>query len=157
MPATVRIKDLIKFDRNMKISGLTAHERTIAPSTYELKKELVQTRLFRPIVIDDIFKIILDGHHRVSAYRMLGRETIPVVYVNLFDPRVVLHVRKPEFEYLDKPTLIDIVVKRGEKFPPKITQFLYNIGTILVPIGEMYQINFDGTISFDNRWIPHIQ
>ncbi|MEM2273217.1 MAG: ParB N-terminal domain-containing protein, partial [Candidatus Bathyarchaeia archaeon] len=74
----------IKFRiRLVNISDLKSHESTDSIKLKSLKDEIFSDGVLkRPIVIDDKTKVIIDGHHRVEALRLLGCTRIPACCVD---------------------------------------------------------------------------
>lgn len=66
-----------------EISVLKPHERIDDARLKNLSEEILSDGILkRPIVVDEKTKIIIDGHHRVEALKMLGCTKIPVCYVD---------------------------------------------------------------------------
>lgn len=74
----------IKFRiRIVSISDLKSHENTDSIRLKSLKDEIFSDGILkRPIVIDEKTKVIIDGHHRVEALRLLGCTKIPACCVD---------------------------------------------------------------------------
>jgi len=74
----------IKFRiRLISISDLKPHENTDSIKLKSLKDEIFSDGILkRPIVIDEKTKVIIDGHHRVDALRLLGCTKIPACCVD---------------------------------------------------------------------------
>jgi len=86
----------------------------------DLKKPYV---LWFPILVDDTDYIILDGHHRVEAFRRLGLDKILARLVDYDSPDIKVFPRRKEI-----PITKDIVrakVRAGEVFPHKTTRHVY--------------------------------
>jgi len=65
------------------ISSLKAHERIDSIRLKALKDEIYFDGIIKkPIVVDEKTNVIIDGHHRVEALKLLGCMRIPVCYVD---------------------------------------------------------------------------
>jgi ParB-like chromosome segregation protein Spo0J len=65
------------------ISSLKAHERVDENRLKALKDEIWFDRIIKkPIVVDEKTNMIIDGHHRVEALKLIGCTKIPVCYVD---------------------------------------------------------------------------
>ncbi|MFA5318465.1 MAG: ParB N-terminal domain-containing protein [Patescibacteria group bacterium] len=65
----------------------------------KIKAELIESGLLRhPIITDDKYFIILDGHHRAKAFHDLGFKKIPVMLVKYNDPRIRVVNRRPNIK-----------------------------------------------------------
>lgn len=80
--------------------------------------------LRRPIVVEDEFYVILDGHHRYEALRRLGCVRVPVYLVHYEDPAIT--VTTWPRAVVKTVTKADVVARgtRGDLFPPKTTRHL---------------------------------
>ena len=62
----------------VKLNELNPHEQVIEENLRKVLKSLkIEKRLKEPVVVDKETKVILDGHHRVKAYEILGLREIP--------------------------------------------------------------------------------
>jgi len=78
----------------------------------------------KPILVEDRNYVILDGHHRVEALRLMGYKRAPVYLVDYFDdaitvtvwPRAIVSEIKKE----------DIIKRglEGDLFPPKTSRHI---------------------------------
>jgi ParB-like chromosome segregation protein Spo0J len=58
---------------------LKEHERTIKKHLFELTNQIKKNGFIdNPIVVDKNTMIILDGHHRFNALKMIGLSSSPV-------------------------------------------------------------------------------
>lgn len=65
------------------ISSLKPHEQTDGARLKALKDEIYFDGIIKkPVVVDERTNVIIDGHHRVEALKMLGCLKIPVCYVD---------------------------------------------------------------------------
>ncbi|MFQ6059934.1 MAG: ParB N-terminal domain-containing protein [Thermoplasmata archaeon] len=77
-----------------------------------------------PILVDDEYLIVLDGHHRVEALKRLGCTRIPVYLVDYFDDDIeVTTWENAGMESITKEMIIEM--GRSEKvFPPKTSRHI---------------------------------
>jgi len=73
------------------ISSLKAHEQTDSIRLKALKDEIYFDGIIKkPIVVDEKTNVIIDGHHRVEALKLLGCMRIPVCYVDYMCDKIDL-------------------------------------------------------------------
>jgi len=104
------------------IKKLKSHENInknhLSEIIYKLRKERV---LRNPIIVEKNHLVILDGHHRVNAFKKLGLKYIPASLISYNQVRVYLR-RK-----LDIKDIKSEVIRRGinnNPFPSKTTRHL---------------------------------
>lgn len=107
--------ELIELDR------LHGHEEVVASDLEHLVASLRSSRIVRePILVAGGTWVILNGHHRVAALRLLGAVRAPAWVVDYADPGIALD------RWDDGPALTkDDVIARarsGRPFPPKTTR-----------------------------------
>ncbi len=73
----------------------------------------------KPIVVDEKTNVIIDGHHRVEALRLLGCEKIPVCYVDYMCDKINLKTTANGFE-ITKNKVIRVALNNSP-FGPKST------------------------------------
>ena len=112
------------MSQNRLITQLLPHEEYNLIHAMEIANSIEKIGLQHPIVVDDITNIIIDGHHRVMAYKILGLDEIPVIPINMTHPNIVLEWRREEFS---KNTKEDVFVRAldGMTYPQKTTRFMY--------------------------------
>ncbi len=65
----------------IKNNLLKEHERIIKRHLYKLTNQIKKDGYFRdPIIVDKNTMIILDGHHRFNASKMIGLSSSPVYF-----------------------------------------------------------------------------
>ncbi|MEM2875728.1 MAG: ParB N-terminal domain-containing protein [Candidatus Bathyarchaeia archaeon] len=102
------------------IDELKGHEMTDEKRLKALKDEIESDGILkRPIVVDEKTSVVLDGHHRMGALRLLGCSKIPVYYVNYESEKIGVKSVSEGLE-ITKRKVIDAAL-RGELFPPKST------------------------------------
>lgn len=92
-----------------------------------------------PILVDEDYLIVLDGHHRVEALRRMGYTKIPVYLVDYWDEAIeVTTWPEAEVENISKDMIIDM--GRSENvFPPKTSRHIVKVklGERPVPLEEL--------------------
>jgi len=102
------------------ISNLKPHEQTDSVRLKSLKDEIWSDGfLKKPIVVDEKTNVIIDGHHRVEALRLLGCLKIPVCYVNYMCDKIGLKTTTKNIE-ITKDRVIEAALN-GNPFGPKST------------------------------------
>lgn len=103
----------------IKVQELNPHEEIIEENLKKILTSLkIEKQLREPVIIDENTKVILDGHHRVKAFKILGIRTIPCRLVNYRSEKIKLRPNKNEEISKDQ------VIEKGlsnEVFPPKTT------------------------------------
>jgi len=106
--------------RVVKTSLLRGHERIDPKRLYNLKTEIESDGILkRPIAVDINTKVILDGHHRIEALKLLGCSKIPVLFVDYQSPKIGVRTAENGEEY-SKEKVIEAALK-GKPLPPKST------------------------------------
>ena len=105
----------------IKITELFVHEDFDLDHAVEVAKHIEEFGLENPIIVDGRTLIVLDGHHRMVAYKILGRYTIPAIFIDLMDPKVVIEWRRREYQEDTKETIIARALS-GKPYPPKTTR-----------------------------------
>jgi ParB-like chromosome segregation protein Spo0J len=106
--------------RMVQISLLRGHERLDAQHLLHLKAEIKSDGILkRPIAVDVNTNVVLDGHHRIGALRLLGCSRIPVLYVDYESPKIGVKTAENGKEY-PKRNVIEAGLK-GELLHPKST------------------------------------
>ncbi len=109
----------------MEIGKLRPHE-AVEPN--RLRRLLAAIRadgfLRRPIVVEDEFYVILDGHHRYEALRRLGCTKVPVYLVHYEDPAIRLTTWPAAGVRSVTKAEVRSRGTRGDLFPPKTTRHL---------------------------------
>jgi len=109
----------------VEIERLRGHERTDEARLKALKAEIESDgMLMRPIVVDEETDVVLDGHHRLEALRLLGCSRIPVCYVSYVSDRIGVMSMVKALE-ITKSKVVQAAM-RGEPFPPKTTWHYLN-------------------------------
>jgi len=106
----------------LKIRQLNPHEKVIEENLKKILTSIkVEKRLKEPIIVDKETKVILDGHHRVKAFKILGLREIPCRLVDYSSDEITVEphqngdVSKKE------------VIEKGlsdELFPPKTSKHI---------------------------------
>lgn len=113
--------------RLVDISDLKFHEHTDHNRLKTLKDEIYSDKILkRPIVIDDATKIIIDGHHRAEALRLLGCKRIPACCVDYMCNEIGLK-SNPENIEITKDRVIEAALKNSP-FKPKSTWHYIRLG-----------------------------
>lgn len=117
------------------IEVLKPHEDVDPHRLSSLTREIgLDGVLKRPIVADRRTNVVLDGHHRLQALKLLGCRLIPVIYVDYMDSRIIVKTYRESID-LTK----DMVVEAGLKgclFPPKTSKHMVLKGSDLTHISE---------------------
>lgn len=117
------------------IEDLLPHEEVSAHHLEELLALLREDGIIHhPIIVDRASRVILDGHHRWNAVRILKLRLVPVYFVDIADPLIVVEPFRP-----DVPVSKSLVIETGKSrvlLPWKTTRHVY--GTERIPIGQAF-------------------
>ncbi|HEV8361454.1 MAG TPA: ParB N-terminal domain-containing protein, partial [Candidatus Thermoplasmatota archaeon] len=121
------------------VERLLAHEQTVQKRVDDLVKVLQRERRIRlAIVADARTMVVLDGHHRLAALRVLGCKRVPVLLVDYARP----DIRVGTWREGEQPPTKDDVVKhasQGKLYPPKSTRhfFPWKLAEEPVPLDDL--------------------
>ncbi|MEM2917257.1 MAG: ParB N-terminal domain-containing protein [Candidatus Bathyarchaeia archaeon] len=108
-----------------ELNKLKAHEEVDPAYLRELKQEIELDGFLRfAIAVDKDRNIILDGHHRVAALKMLGCNKIPVIFVDYNSP--MINVTGHKSANLTKKDVIEAGLS-PKKLPPKTSKHLIKL------------------------------
>lgn len=111
----------MKRVRQLRVDQLRPHETTDQELLEQLIQKLQQGAMFDdPIVVDEETWIILDGHHRHAACKILGIQHISCIMVDYRSSEIRVEPRRPEI-----PVSKEEVIRRGltgDLYPPKTTR-----------------------------------
>ena len=124
----------------VELSRLRGHEETQEPLLRKLVDQIKADGFLRkPVLVESEHCVILDGHHRVAALRLLGCVRIPVYLVEYADPAIGLTTWPGAVvATVTKAEVVDRGV-RGKPFPPKTTRHLvsFTLDEVRVPLDEL--------------------
>ncbi|MGC9133529.1 MAG: ParB N-terminal domain-containing protein [Nanopusillaceae archaeon] len=115
---------------------LVPHEQVDISKVIQLAYDIKVNGIKLPLAVSYIFDkfVILDGHHRWKAARLLRIKKVPVVIFDFFDPELlVLNYRTKEV--MSKESLLE-VVGNYKIFPPKSTYFAIRFNGSVIHISE---------------------
>ncbi len=104
--------------KNIRIASLIPHEDVIEERVREIVEEIKVRGLRYPIVVDRESRIIIDGHHRVEAFRRLGLAKIPAILVNYGGDLV--EIRRWFYIYKRRNEPIDIFYTTSSEIITKV-------------------------------------
>jgi len=111
-------------------------EKTDIKRLKTLKKEIRSDRVLKkPIAADINTHIILDGHHRIEALKLLGCSTIPVLFVDYNSLNIGVKTAY-NGEELSKQQVINAAFK-GERLPPKSTWHYFKSSNKITHISKL--------------------
>jgi len=117
------------------IEVLKPHEDVDPHRLYSLTREISLDRVLkRPIVADRHTNVVLDGHHRLQALKLLGCRLVPVIYVDYRDSRIIVKTYRESID-LTKDMIVEAGLK-GCLFPPKTSKHMVLKDSGLTHISE---------------------
>ena len=109
----------------VRLSKLKPHEAIEQKRLKRLVERIKRDGCLKaPIVADQVSLVILDGHHRLQALKILGCKKIPVFLVNYRNDNVRVYLRRKELLMRLIKEAVIAKGERGELFPPKTTRHL---------------------------------
>jgi len=110
------------------IDDVKEHEQTKSEGLRELAAKIKNDGVFNePVIIDKDHHIILDGHHRFNALKLLGCRKVPVFLVDYFDDDIVVDVWPEAIANNITKVTKEEVVEMGlsdKLLPPKTTRHI---------------------------------
>lgn len=104
------------------IYSLRRHEEISYDRLFEVLNKIRSDGFVRnPVVADYKTRVVLDGHHRILALKMLGVSLCPVLLVDYFSSKIRLFSRRAQYRGITKE---DVIIKgiSGGVFPNKTTR-----------------------------------
>ncbi len=107
----------------MDISKLRIHEAIQDSLLETCVRMLKDDGVFKvPILVDEKDLVVLDGHHRVEAMKVLGYTKIPVYLVDYWDEAIeVTTWPEAEIENITKEMVLEMG-RSDDVFPPKTSK-----------------------------------
>ena len=124
----------------LDIGSLMGHEEVIPSNLESRTAKLLERGFYKPIIADRSSLVILDGHHKWTASRVLGLARVPVLLVDyLVDGGVEVDVW-PDCgkASITKQEVLDMGIS-GDLFPPKTSRHSlpFKIPSIGIPLSEL--------------------
>tara|TARA_B100000945_G_scaffold207440_1_gene166948 strand:+ start:112 stop:522 length:411 start_codon:yes stop_codon:yes gene_type:complete len=124
----------------VELESLRGHEEVI-PSNLETRvSKMMKKGFYKPIVIDSGSKVILDGHHKWTAAKLLGLDVVPVIAVDYLQDDTVLVDVWPESdrECITKEEVLEMGIS-DTVFPPKTSRhsFAFSLPSISIPLDDL--------------------
>ena len=120
--------------------SLKGHEEVIPSNLDKRVSKMMNKGFYKPIVIDSGSKVILDGHHKWTAAKLLGLDLVPVIIVDyLHDDTVSVDIW-PESarEWITKEEVLRMGISDAV-FPPKTSRhsFPFTLPSISIPLDDL--------------------
>lgn len=124
----------------VEISRLKGHENIDPRRLANLRDEIESDGILKkPIAVDAHTSVVLDGHHRMEALKLLGCSKIPVLFVDYQSPRIGVKTSE-NGEECPKQKVLEAALK-GKLLPSKSTwhyvtfsEEIAHISTIQKPV-----------------------
>ena len=108
---------------DIELKQLNRHEEIIEENLKKVLTSLkVEKRLKEPVVVDEETKVILDGHHRIKAFEILGLREIPCRLVDYSSDGITVEPNR------NGDVSKEEVIEKGlsdELFPPKTSKHVF--------------------------------
>jgi ParB-like chromosome segregation protein Spo0J len=104
----------------VEISLLKGHERMDPQRLVHLKAKIESDGMLKkPVAVDMNTNVVLDGHHRMGALKLLGCSRIPALFVDYQSPKIGVRTAENGIEF-PKQKVIEAGLK-GQLLHPKST------------------------------------
>ena len=102
--------------------------------------KILDKGFYKPIIVDEASLVILDGHHKWTAARILQLDRVPVIKVQYISDDSILVDVWPECEKeaITKEEVLKMGMSDGV-FPPKTSRhsFSFSVPSIRIPLDEL--------------------
>ncbi len=113
--------------------ALNPHEEVDESNLKLVIKELTCYGYIKyPIVADVRTFSVLDGHHRLEAFKIIDIKLIPTFLVDYAQDYVEVYPRRKDMQ-VSKVSVVDIALFKKHLYPPKTTRHVYK-GLTLQPV-----------------------
>jgi hypothetical protein len=107
----------------IELEALKEHEEIRPDYLEQLKNEILSDGILKmPIAVDKKTYIILDGHHRLHALKMIGCKRIPVILFDYQSPEIEV-IPWREDENITKEMIVQTALA-GRRMPPKTSRHM---------------------------------
>ena len=124
----------------VKRETLKDHEEVIPSNLEKRVSKMMNKGFYKPIVIDNDSKVILDGHHKWTAAKLLDLDVVPVIAVEYLQDDTVLVDVWPESgrECITKEEVLEMGISDAV-FPPKTSRhsFAFILPSISIPLDDL--------------------
>ncbi len=105
---------------------LKDHEEVIPSNLEKRVSKMMSKGFYKPIVIDNDSKVILDGHHKWTAAKLLDLDLVPVIIVDYLQDDTVLVDIWPESgrQHITKEEVLKMGIS-DMVFPPKTSRHIF--------------------------------
>ena len=121
----------------LPLDVLREHEEINACRLKEIVEEIKAKNAIVPIVVDRKSRVILDGHHRMHAMKMLGYKMIPAILVDYNSSDVKVFARRKNIKVSKEAVVMHAMARK--KFPPKTTRHVIKNKpqNIIIPLSDL--------------------
>ena len=118
-------KDLNIRVKEVSLSKLMPHEKVNYDEVNQIvnKSKILKKYKIPLLIICDKTNMIIDGHHRFEALKILGYKKIPIIYINYSSE----NIRCSNFIQISKDDLINSALNKNYKKIKYSNHHVYNI------------------------------
>jgi len=110
----------------VETAALVPHEEVDQERLLLLVKQIAKDgALFSPVMVDRSSMVILDGHHRVNALRLLGCILTPVYLVDYRDPSIKVTQWREDVK-VSKQAVVEAGLS-GRPYPPRVSRHEWGV------------------------------
>ena len=124
----------------VKRETLKDHEEVIPSNLEKRVSKMMNKGFYKPIVIDNDSKVILDGHHKWTAAKLLDLDLVPVIIVDYLQDDTVLVDVWPESgrQHITKEEVLEMGIS-DMVFPPKTSRhiFPFTLPSFSIPLDDL--------------------
>lgn len=105
----------------VETAALVPHEEVDQERLLLLVKQIARDgALYSPVMVDRSSMVILDGHHRVNALKLLGCSLTPVYLVDYRDPSIRVTQWRKDVK-VSKRSVVEAGLS-GRPYPPRVSK-----------------------------------
>ena len=129
---------MVKKEKKINLNTLLPHESVNKKRVQRLARDIKRNGLKYPIIVARWGKkyFIVDGHHRVEAFRRLNKSKIDSLVIDYFSPYIKVLDWKTGKE-IEKKKVLKALKK---PFPPKSTRHVIIYGKKLLHISVLSRL-----------------
>jgi hypothetical protein len=110
----------------IETAALVPHEQVDQDRLLLLVKQIARDgALYSPVMVDRSSMVILDGHHRVNALKLLGCSLTPVYLVDYRDPSIIVTQWRKDVK-VSKQAVVAAGLS-GRPYPPRVSRHLWGV------------------------------
>ncbi len=119
------------------LNSLLPHEEVIPSNLDSRLNKLVSRGFYKPILVDSVTKVILDGHHKWKAAKLLGLSRVPAISIDYLNSSEISVDVWPDcgISSIKKRDVVDMGLS-DSLYPPKTSRhsMTFKIPKLSIPL-----------------------